>query len=192
MAQKKTERIELLQTIFDTSNNWLHFAEAKNAALIAFNVALIAAIMGTDLSDTYLLLTGIIIIGLIISTIVSIWSFKPINRKLNKITRQELTENLLHFAYIASLEKEEYLQKLYFSYWNETNKNINDLPQLEIDYCEEIIQISRITMKKQNCFKFGFYIVLLILIILGVWFIYAQTSQLEQPSYLCGFLDNMK
>ena len=40
---------ELLQQIFENINMWLHFAEAKNAAIIAFNIALLAALISSNL-----------------------------------------------------------------------------------------------------------------------------------------------
>lgn len=35
---QQDNRAALLQQVLDSVNNWLQFAEAKNAALIAFNV----------------------------------------------------------------------------------------------------------------------------------------------------------
>ena len=34
--------VEMLETIFSNVNSWLNFAEAKNAALMAFNIAMLA------------------------------------------------------------------------------------------------------------------------------------------------------
>ena len=39
---------DLLYTIFQNVNAWLHFVEAKNAALIAFNIAVLSALMGSN------------------------------------------------------------------------------------------------------------------------------------------------
>lgn len=158
----------LLQQIFDNVNNWLHFAEAKNAALIAFNIALMAVIVDTNLFSSYILLFSIIIIGLLISTIFALYSFKPINETLKKTSNSNLEENLLHFAYIASLEQEEYIKKLYDHYWGERNKDINVVPMLYKDYCNEIIANSRITLRKQVYFKYSFYIVILVIIVIGM------------------------
>lgn len=158
----------LLQQIFDNVNNWLHFAEAKNAALIAFNIALMAVIVDTNLFSSYILLFSIIIIGVLISTIFALYSFKPINETLKKTSNSNLEENLLHFAYIASLEQEEYIKKLYDHYWGERNKDISAVPMLYKDYCNEIIANSRITLRKQAYFKYSFYIVMLVIIVIGM------------------------
>lgn len=74
----------------------------------------------------------------------------------------------MHFAYIASLEQEEYIKKLYDHYWGERNKDINDVPMLYKDYCNEIIVNSRITLRKQVYFKYSFYIVILVIIVTGM------------------------
>lgn len=58
------ERVELLQKIFENTNHWLQFAEAKNAALIAFNIAVIAAVIGSDLYEKNLSLSSFLVVGL--------------------------------------------------------------------------------------------------------------------------------
>lgn len=68
----------------------------------------------------------------------------------------------MHFAYIASLEQEEYIKKLYDHYWGERNKDINDVPMLYKDYGNEIIVNSRIKLRKQVYFKYSFYIVIIV------------------------------
>ena len=65
---------ELLEKNFSNVNSWLNFAEAKNAANIAFVVACIAAIF--SLEDKNVLLYIICII-LIISGICSLVFFLP-------------------------------------------------------------------------------------------------------------------
>lgn len=162
------ERRVLLQQIFDNVNGWLHFAEAKNAALIAFNVALLASLMSSDLLKGSAMLFSAIIIGLLISIMISLWSFKPINNKLEKTCSANLKENLLHFAYIASLERDEYIKKIHNYYWNEPSIDINSVSRLECDYCEEIIENARIAMKKQCYFRVGFYIALVVIVAIGV------------------------
>lgn len=161
-------RINLLQQIFDNVNSWLHFAEAKNAALIAFNVALLSSLTSSELFKINAMLFCTIIIGLLLSIMVSLWSFKPINKKLEKTSATNLGENLLHFAYIASLERDEYIKKLYNYYWKEPNMDINAISRLERDYCEEIIENARITMRKQYYFRIGFYIVIVVIVAIGV------------------------
>ena len=49
MERQSNDKRELLQWIFNNTNNWLHFAEAKNAAMIAFNVAMAAFLAEMDM-----------------------------------------------------------------------------------------------------------------------------------------------
>lgn len=165
------DKTSLLQQIFENVNTWLHFAEAKNAALIAFDIALLTVIMDSSLPETSILLFSIIIVALILSIIFALYSFKPIDRMLEKYDNMSLDANLLHFAYIASLEEEDYIQKLYYYYWGENDKNINDIPQLQKDYCHEIIANSRIILRKQKYFNYGFIMATIAIIITGILFI---------------------
>lgn len=166
MSKNNKEHIELLQKIFDNTNTWLHFAEGKNAALIAFNVTMAATITEMGLLKNYLLLTSAVLIGLILSTITALWSFKPLNGNIKTFPNNGISENLLHYAYISSLEPDEYLQKLYEKYWDRPGQNRDDFQQLELDYCKEITENSKITVRKQSCFKRSFYIILTALLLL--------------------------
>lgn len=152
------ERSEQLHQFLDDVNTWLHFAEAKNAALIALNIALLAALVSSELSNYCVILFSSIIIGLLVSTAFSLYSFKSVNNSLKKADGSGININLLHYAYIASLERDEYLINLYRTYWKEADKDIASIPQIEKDYSEEIVQNSRITIRKQSYFKKALYI----------------------------------
>lgn len=162
------DKIKLLQKVFDNTNSWLHFTEAKNASLSAFNVALAAVVSNTVLLKDHHYLTYFMIICMTISTVLAILSFKPINKPLEKPPFTNLTENLLHFAYISSLEPDRYLLKLYATYWNEPDKKIDELPKIEIDFCREIVENARITMRKQKYFKYSLYTIIFMSIIVGI------------------------
>ena len=101
----------------------------------------------------------------------SVWAFYPVNVKLPRISGRIVTANLLHYAYIASLERDQYLQKLYGSYWGETNMRSGSFPQIEKDYCEEIVSNSRITLRKQKCFNISFFIDVITMFLLVLLFI---------------------
>lgn len=164
MGQQGIERRELLQWIYNNTNSWLQFAEAKNAAMIAFNVAMAAFLAEMDMPR-------VIFVGLIVSMAVSVWAFYPVNVKLPRLSGRIVTANLLHYAYIASLERDQYLQKLYGSYWGETNMKSVSFPQIERDYCEEIVSNARITLRKQNCFNISFFIDVITMFLLVLLFI---------------------
>lgn len=172
----KDERTELLQRIFENVNSWLHFVEAKNAALIAFNIALMAAFVDSSLFCKCRIFGNCIIIGICLSTIVAIRSFIPLNKEIKKVEKGDIKENLLHYAYIASLEVNEYIRKLYKRYFEKNISNISEVMQIERDYCEEIIQNSRITIRKQRYFKIGLNIVFFALGGICVMAIYAMVT----------------
>ena len=74
--------VEMLETIFSNVNSWLNFAEAKNAANIAFVIACIAAIFSLQNMNIILY---IVCIFLIASGIGSLISFLPrLGNKVNK------------------------------------------------------------------------------------------------------------
>lgn len=165
----------LLQQIYENVKSWLHFAEAKNAALITIDLSIIAILFTSNLSKYNLLLFYISIILLLISLICAVLSFKPIN-EIKKVSIKNIKENLLHFAYIASLEKEEYIEKLYRYYWGNNNMEIKEVSYIEQHYCQEIIENARITLIKQKFFKLSsvFTFVSVILIIILITFIIVE------------------
>lgn len=164
---QQDNRAALLQQVLDSVNNWLQFAEAKNAALIAFNVAVIGVILGSDLYEKSLLLSSFIVGGFVASTGVVLYAFWPVNKEIEK-NRKDVAENLLHYAYIATLTSNEYLEKLAERYWGRMEGQEGESLQLERDYCREIVENARIIIRKQRCFKIGLAVVLVMLCLLVV------------------------
>ena len=143
----------LLQQIYENVKSWVHFIEAKNAALITADLSIIAILFASNLPKY--LLFNISITLLLISLICALLSFKPIN-EFKKVSTRNIKENLLYFAYIASLEKEEYIEKLYRYYWGNNNIEMKEVSYIEQHYCQEIIANARITLIKQKFFKVSF------------------------------------
>lgn len=152
--------MNFLQENLERINSWLHFVEAKNAALAAFHIALLAALLGSSLFRQHDELFCLVMIALLAATAIVLWSFKPVNHTLYKPEQGNVHPNLLHYAYVASLDAGEYLSRLRTDYWQTDTSP----QQLELDYAEEIIQNARITLWKQTCFKIAFYIDLAILL----------------------------
>ena len=69
-----SEKIDFYEKNLDRINYWLQFAEAKNAAVIAFVVAILAVIWTSDYSDNPCM---VIIISMlyITSLVISLYSF---------------------------------------------------------------------------------------------------------------------
>lgn len=169
----KKDHVALLQQLFENVNAWLHFSEAKNGALIALNVALLAALFSSGLSTFCEILFSGTVVGLLCSTMLSLLSFRPIDKELAKTSSIGINENLLHYAYIASLNEDEYLTKIYERYWESDWQSFALIPQIEKDYSREIVQNSRVTMRKQLYFKLAFYIDIAIIITSCILVIYA-------------------
>lgn len=164
---------ELLQQLLSSVNMWLHFAEAKNAALIAFNIALLSALFNADLFVFSSTIFSSIIIGLLISIVVLLFSFLPKNSPLKKIIRSNIEANLFHYVYVATLDSEEFLSLLYKRYWAENNQNTPLFSRIERDCSKEIIQNARIAVRKQLFFNIAFKIDVVIIIIAALLIICA-------------------
>lgn len=77
-----------IKYIFENTNNWLNFAEAKNAALLAFNIAVITAITSSEiLVNSSKVLVYTVSAILIVSSLMSMISFIP---KTNNAVSQKL------------------------------------------------------------------------------------------------------
>ena len=174
-----------IKYIFENTNNWLNFAEAKNAALLAFNIALIAAISSGDVSPNYSSLQYIIVAILIFSTTISLLSFVPrTNNKISqktykytvgildmiieKIFKEKADKNLLFYGYIGEFEiaqADDYLEELKKYYGS---KEKEEVTMFEKDLAEEIIINSRITKRKYNYFKASLCILIVGMILLFI------------------------
>ena len=144
--------VEMLETIFSNVNSWLNFAEAKNAALMAFNIAMLAVTWGsTENAGKNILFYGVNL-AIVISTIIALKSFKPDKGKCKKEN-----DNLLFYEDIAKYSKESYLIALYKKY-QDTVKTEDELLKREIDYADEITYNAKIIVQKYKCFKNAWYV----------------------------------
>ena len=85
---EKNNRIEFLKDHFERINYWLSFAEAKNGALVAVNIAIMALII--DLFSYAPCLCAFILCCLTISSIICIVSFWPNLETLVPVTVNNL------------------------------------------------------------------------------------------------------
>lgn len=151
---------ELLEKNFSNVNSWLNFAEAKNAANIAFVVACIAAIFSLEDMNT-LLYT--ICIFLIISGMCSLISFLPRlgNKVIRKIPsffkikkRKANGDNLIFFENIKGYSGETYIKQVCKIYFNEDKYNPT---KYQLDLSDEIVYNSNIVSCKYKLFKMAVY-----------------------------------
>lgn len=155
-----------VKDIFSNVNEWLKFAEAKNAALIAFHLGSIFG-AATIITQTecgtipqpilYYLYSFIILSALgLFFAMFSFWPQTKIEAALSKKiedffhSRTPTTDgNLLFYGYIDECGKNRYLKELCGCY----NRQQGSCTKLELDYVEQIFVNSRITVRKYFYFK---------------------------------------
>mgnify|MGYP000870014583 CR=1 FL=1 len=190
---------EAVKDIFSNVNEWLKFAEAKNAAIIAFHLGSTfgAATIITQsepntvpevmLNYIYWFIT-LNSIGLFFA----LFSFWPqmriedvLREKIEDIfcfKRSAIEENLLFYGYINNCGRDLYLSKLCGS----CNKEITECSKLELNYVTQIVTNSRIAVRKYFYFKVALLsttIALLSPILLPVIFLYNIANCLIMKQY---------
>lgn len=149
--------IDFLENVYQKVNYWLSFAEAKNAALIAFNIAMLS--FALNFSEYSMLLVVICSILLIISTTFCLLSFCP-NLKHNvesdsaNTTSDTKTDNanLIFWNDIAIFNSTtKYLNAIKSQYHLSSEGEKDDI--LINDLANEILVNSQIAMKKYKWFR---------------------------------------
>ncbi|CAM4034567.1 Pycsar system effector family protein [Gillisia hiemivivida] len=146
---------ELLQ-IFSNINDWLRFAEAKNAMIIAFNGASIYGIVKlpflnnfTEMGFLQIYSIGIILM-LIISSTIALLSFVPNLHFLKGSTYLELKDvNLLFYQHLKQLESKK-LKKLLCE---KAGVKESDFTKLDDDLISQIKYNATIASRKYHHFS---------------------------------------
>lgn len=156
-------------------NDWLQFAEKKNATLIALDLGVIWGISRLlDLTKiggaTNLLLLSIGGLLVMVSIFVCLFSFLPILQKSDVVgkLKKSSDDNSLFFGDIAKYDSNEYLQLLLLRYGMENYK----VSHAHKDYSEQIVTNSKIAKHKLDVFRvsawftfFGFLTLILFVVI---------------------------
>lgn len=170
--EQNKELVDFFEKQFDKINYWLSFSEAKNGALIALNVAIMAVLI--SMFEVIPVLSAIIMILLIISSIICLLSFFPNlkNSSEEKNVTSTANLNLLYFSDIYKIESvNKYIELIKLNYFQ--NKNVNVDYKLIYDLANEIMVNSRITVKKYEKFKVALKIDIIALLVLILFFIAA-------------------
>lgn len=156
-----------LERQLEQVNTSLSFAEAKNIALIAFNVAMMG-LLNEMYKDTKIMIC-ITLLLVVTSSLVSVLSFWPYlsngipKRKNYSNNMYEL--NLTFFGDIAKINNEnsflKYTKKKYFS-----QISSDTFDNILIDLASEILINSKITYKKNVFFKIALILDIICLIIM--------------------------
>ena len=146
---------ELLRFSLANINNWLRFAEAKNAALVVANIG--ASFGALRLAATqnlyptayyYALIAG----GtLLLATGIALASFIPQLKIpwLAQLRAARSRDNVLFYGHIANYTPENYLKELYAR----RGHKLEEINALERDYAEQMIINSRIALRKYGWFN---------------------------------------
>lgn len=156
---------EQLRFTLSSVNDWLKFAEAKNAALVATNIG--AAFGAFRLASTpnlcplpyyYALVAGGF---LLLGSGISLASFIP-HLEIPALQRQrsiESQDSILFYGHIASCSSKSYLEQLY----TKNGVSLAKVDPLEKDYAEQIVVNSRIALQKYRWFNHAARLTLLAL-----------------------------
>lgn len=152
-----------LNNILSNVNDWLKFAEAKNAALIAFNSAAIAGIMQAfpvDNSD-FLIFKGIMIFLFSLSICISIYTFLPVLNKTfsyvkfdeAKFDNEKEKLNCYYFKHHSKINCKQLLTLLHYK----TATVNSTITNIELDIADQIINNAEIAVSKFKLFSIAAY-----------------------------------
>jgi hypothetical protein len=152
---------EDLKEIFKNVNDWLKFAETKNAMLLAFNSALLVGVFNV-FSDDESLNNLLIFVGpyyhyifpilIIISMILLLLSFLPQTKMINLSSASKPEKiNILFYGHLESLSANELLKEL-------GAEDTESTPDIERAYAQQIIINAGMTARKFDTFKFAGWI----------------------------------
>lgn len=154
---------ERLGHILSIVNEWLKFAEAKNAALLAANTAIIFAVLRVLDSKTICRqwLSAYLLLGLLLlaaAAFIALVSFIPqVRIPWLALRRQPSSrDNLLFYGDIAYYDPTNYLQAL----GARTTPAANAFSSFEQDYAVQIVTNSRIALRKYVLFSAAIWLTL--------------------------------
>jgi hypothetical protein len=179
--------IDKLLKLFQNVNDWLKYAEAKNAVLLAFSGAVITAVV-TYLSTASKPLASLKI-GLLINvsllalcSLITAVSFLPktdlehfnwLNSKPSKVNNRNLkpTDNLYHFGDLQKYKSSELVDAINNSYFN---GSINQPYKKEhLDITNQIITNSQIAIIKFSLFTKAIWILILSILVIPMSLVFS-------------------
>lgn len=144
-----------LANILDRTNDWLKFAEAKNAAILILNCAvLFGALQSLNNEAPLPLLMEWFLINLIFFLVAgTIFSAASLISRLNpplwiKFPARKANPNILYFGDISSLSEDSYLVEYY-----KTLEIQREPSKLDSQYANQIVTNSKIAYIKYRLFN---------------------------------------
>jgi hypothetical protein len=157
-----------LLEIYDRVAEWLKFAEAKNAGLVAFNSAVVAGLVGAwdrfaFLGCAQAWVLGTAMLGLVVAALIALAAMIPQLAFIRAhVGETKQAPSTIFYAHIAGRFETplEYLETLAKA-WDE--KVPTTWKEGELDLADQIIQLSRIALHKNGHFKIAAWITLFVL-----------------------------
>ncbi len=172
MGKNMEDRLKYILTLV---NEWLAFAEKKNALLIAADSAVILGlirILKNDLSTCLYIYVYSAIGCLLVSALSCLISFIPKLKKplLFPLKKPQSSDNLFFYGDIAKYTPADYINALYKASELETSKILS----IEKALSEQIIINSRIALTKYKYFRLALWMTISAVItpILSLFFYY--------------------
>ena len=151
-----------LRNTLESVNDWLKFAEAKNAVVVAASgFALWASLRLTLSTETgcytstyFAILSAFLLAGFVTALL----SFLPIlnYRWIAPTPNKMANGNLLYFGHLATLSKKQVLD----AYTKATESREADIKAIHEMFAEQIIVNSRIALAKYAMFEFAIKVIL--------------------------------
>lgn len=165
------EQHSFFEKQLERTNYWLSFAEAKNAALIAFNVAMIAFL--AELTTEGPVFKTILLSLFVVSCIINMISFIPnTNNRVRKMKTNGFHDNLVFWNDIATLNDEkQYIDLVVEHYFPEMAFDV-DHDKLSCDLASEIIINSKIAKRKYLLFRISLVVDILSFILFVFYIIF--------------------
>ncbi len=117
----------LLKEIFNNVNSWLTHAEAKNGAIIAFNIACLSFLWGMKGNHGAKVLNGFSCIIILSSTIMALISFFPkTDKSIVGRGGHAPEDNLIFYKDIVKYNKEDYVKAVFLQYSGCRNPEVRD------------------------------------------------------------------
>lgn len=178
----REKSLEILKGIFENTNRWLSFAEAKNGSLIGVNglflfksIEYIFEILNGKLKVN-IVVTGFMATIFFLAIIIALKSFFPDTSIYKDEPDNSVSDGsriLIFYEDICKYKSSKlYLQDIY-KYYLETNIGINDLKKIELDYAKEILINARIASYKYRFFKMALKLNFLAIFIFCIFLIMA-------------------
>lgn len=148
-----------LRAIFTNVNDWLKFAETKNAALVAADVAILIGLASLFEKAEGWLLVYLIFLAVFVglSLVIGLISFLP-TTKIPWLRRPAVIQkkrNVLYYGHIADNDVESYLELLKGVLAEDSEPSL-----IGRAYTEQIITNSKIAVKKYGYFTTSLFCLL--------------------------------